>query len=134
MPPYLLIIFVWWLSAEAEDRARLEDSRSAEVLTAVNEYNIDQNHYEAELDLRRNCIREVHARNNNIQNWHDLYDFLSLQGPEEAEFAAKLQADFDAKPNNKPLSIEGHCAEFPEPTPVEIPPILIEEGLVNIDD
>lgn len=131
LPPYLLIGLLWWLSAEADDRARENDLRASMVITSLNQYNTKLDQFDTAMNVRQNCINAVNGRNNNIQNWHDLYEFIRIQSPNATEFADKAQADFDAKPNNQPQTVEANCADFPEPDPVQIPRILIEEGIIT---
>lgn len=130
IPPYILIAVLWVLSGRSDDRARERDAFESDVRAALIQYQVADDSYDNAWALRNNCITRVDNRNNNITNWHDLYDFIRTQ-PNGEVLAGKLQEDFDNKPSNQELSIEKDCAQFPEPNPVVIPPILIEQGLIR---
>lgn len=129
LPPYLLIGLLWWISTEADANARESIERQNDIAVAQAQYSNNLDVANLQQQQRAACIGRVESRANNIGNWHTLYDYLrvDLGAVEEAD---ELQAEFDAKPENQPLSIEKDCAEFPMPAEVEIPQILIDEGIV----
>lgn len=131
LPPYLLIAALWWLSGQSDSRAREADVRQQEIQIAVAAYNSDQNNANAMKRDRSACIARVEAREVNLINWHEYFDSLKILSPRLTDYADQARAAFDSREQNKPLTVSKDCREFPEPDPVVIPPILIEEGIVD---
>lgn len=132
-PPYILIGLLWWLSGVSDDRAREEQRIRDATQLALVEYETRQDAYTQALEEREECETQVTARQNNIDNWHGLYNSLRIAfpGEESQELIDQLQLDFDSRPNNQPLDVDTHCAAYPIPSPPIVPQILIERGLVN---
>lgn len=129
--PYLLMGVLFYLLGLSNEQAREQDLKTAEILAAQVEYQNTVDTYYGKLAIRKDCIEDVNGRNNNIMNWHKLYDFISSLSEKGAMYAASLKADFDAR--NPAKSIEEDCKRYPEPEFPVIPPILIEEGIIHVD-
>ena len=129
LPPYLLIGLLWWIGVESDARERSEERVEAAINIAEIRYITDLQLAAQKADLRQDCIDDVSGRNNNIENWLNLFEFLRNE-PGAQEFAARLEFDFSNRSRNRKLDIESYCIDFPEPEPVEVPGILVQEGIV----
>lgn len=122
LPPYILIGLLWWLSVQSDRIDREEEVRENAIQLAILEYDQARDDFIIKTRVREACEDRVELKNNNIQNWHDLFIFLSLQ-PGAEEFTQRLRADFDSKPGNQPLDVETECAKYPIPTSATITPL-----------
>lgn len=116
---------------ESDARERDEERVEAAINIAEVQYIKDLQLRDTEMDLRKDCLDDANGRNNQINNWQNLFDFLrSEESPGLDEFAARLEFDFNNRPRNKILDPIEYCKDFPEPPPVEVPRVLIEHGIV----
>lgn len=132
----MLIAILFLLNNAASDRARAAEEKDTAIRLAQQQYESDIKVYDNAVADREACIGRVDARQNNIDNWHSQFDsfraFADYLGSDALrQYADAAQLEFDSKPNNQPLTVELDCASYPIPNPVEIPPVLVEEGIVG---
>lgn len=136
LPPYLLIGVLWWLNGISDDNARATDARINQIQVAITTYDTQRDLREKAITDREACIGRVESRQNMIDNWHANFEAMrvfadTFNSQSLRDFAINSKTEFDSKENNQPLSVEEYCKDYQIPPVVEVPPILIEEGIVS---